>query len=90
MVTLVIKETGKVKDVIPAIARMAQENPDQTIGGLTCQHCGETGLDVETECVRIYGEHYEVRDNCQDERACWARWDKQNDLTGWNLEVGIR
>ena len=71
----------------PAIERIAQESPDQPIGGLTCQHCGFTGPDVIKKRVRIYGRHYEVRDYCQDERACWARWDKQNDLMGFNLEV---
>ena len=65
----------------------AQEGPDQTIGGWTCQHCGVTGLDVIEKRVRVYGQCYEVRDNCQDERTCWMRWDKQNDLMGFNLEV---
>ncbi|KKM03806.1 hypothetical protein LCGC14_1770650, partial [marine sediment metagenome] len=66
------------------------KDKDQTAGGLTCQHCGETGSDVETESIHVGGPGYVKYDYCQDERACWTRWDKQNDLTGWNLEVGIR
>ena len=79
MVTPAIRLRGK-----------AQENPDQTIGGLTCQHCGETGLDVETESNYVGGRGYVKGNYCQDIRACGVRWDKQNDLMGWNLEVRVR
>ena len=76
MVSPVIEARGKVKDVIPAIERLAKEFPAKTIGDFkTCQHCGHSGFDVTTQYYYLGGQGYVPRDYCIDRVACWIRWD---------------
>ncbi len=61
--------------VTPAIRL---KDKDQTIGGLTCQHCGVTNPDVEPTKVYVGGQGYVERNYCQDFYPCWARFDNAN------------
>jgi|GEM_PF-5328829 len=46
---------------------------------MICKNCGAV---IETEQLRyIGGQGYVPCQVCQDETACWARWDKQHGFT---------
>lgn len=52
-------------------------------GNLICPHCGHCGKDVSKHLRYIGGQGYVEVICCDDEVACWARWDAE-----WKLIRG--
>jgi len=46
---------------------------------LTCQHCGHKGLDVHYEFAHVGGVGDVRVTKCDDNDACWDRWEKQQE-----------
>ncbi len=46
-----------------------------------CQHCGYVSTTVVQKSVHVGGHaSYVTRYYCQDETACWRRWDRCNGM----------
>jgi len=54
----------------------------------TCQVCGHKGNDVITTLEHVGGLGFTPSVHCLDRVACWARWDRQNEVEGSKHERG--
>jgi hypothetical protein len=45
-----------------------------------CCHCGHVGDDVQLESIYVGGCGYMLKYYCEDSKACWRRWEKQQEV----------